>query len=149
MSNSKQRQKGKASLASQLYQYGNIDVIALDWELSSVSSLPDLLGDCDTGTLSTVDGVLACDCIYNESLIDPLVQTCIDICRLRSTSLAQNPTVCIIAQQLRSSEIFEAWLSAFTKSFRVWRVQDDLLSADLKQGSGFVIHCGLLRETAL
>lgn len=46
----------------------NIKVLALDWESSLISSLPTLM-DADSASVSKViDGVIACDCIYNESL---------------------------------------------------------------------------------
>ena len=121
----------------------NIDVVALDWETSSVLSLPSVL---PSGT-SGVDMVIACDCIYNESLIVPFVETCTDICRLRKSSPEKIlPTVCIVAQQLRSDIVFVAWLSEFLKTFRVWRIPDEVAGDGLKEGSGFVVHIGVLRN---
>ncbi|KAI9877811.1 MAG: hypothetical protein M1830_002745 [Pleopsidium flavum] len=129
---------------------GNIQIMALDWELNSLSTLPELL---NTGVFHVggsvsggVDAVVACDCIYNEALIEPLVKTCVDICRLRPDSPENNPTLCIVAQQLRSSDVFEAWLLAFHQAFHVWRVPDDLLTEGLKENSGFVVHIGILRS---
>ena len=119
----------------------NIEVVALDWELSSVSSLPDLLG----GT-STVDVLIGCDCIYNEALIDPFVRTCTEICELRTRDRHWPPTVCIVAQQLRSPDVFEAWAKAFSKSFRLWRLPDELLHQGLRTDSGYVLHLGVLRQ---
>ena len=94
------------------------------------------------------DAVIACDSIYNDALIEPLVQTCIDVCRLRKLEgegEANRPTVCFVAQQLRSAEVFDGWLKAFHKAFRVWRVPDEGLIDGLKSDSGFVIHVGILR----
>ena len=94
------------------------------------------------------DAIIACDCIYNDALIPPLVQTCTDACQLRKAwieDLESEPTVCIIAQQLRSPEVFENWLKAFHKVFRVWRLPDTHLTKDLASNSGFVIHVGVLR----
>ena len=126
-----------------------IQVIALDWELDSLHSLPDLLraGDFSFSCSEKggVDVVLACDCIYNEALIDPFVKTCSEICRLRGEQRESRPTLCLIAQQLRSSEVFEAWLIAFHKAFHVWQMPDSLLTESLKQNSGFVVHIGTLR----
>lgn len=116
---------------------GCIEVLPLDWELDEVERHPALVGG--------MDAVLACDCIYNESLILPLVNTCADICRLRADT-SQQRTLCIVAQQLRSFEVFEAWLKAFHRLFRVWQVSDKLLIDPLKEGSGFVIHIGILRQ---
>ncbi|KAF2403304.1 hypothetical protein EJ06DRAFT_271849 [Trichodelitschia bisporula] len=117
----------------------NITVRPLDWETSSVAALYTDLGLVDEG----IGAIVCCDCIYNESLIAPLVDTCVDICHLAP---AEKPTVCIFAQQLRSFDVFEAWLAAFHAAFETWRVPDSLLTADLKEGSGFVVHIGMLRS---
>ncbi len=129
---------------------GNIQVVSLDWELNSVSALPGLLRE-DNHNISAsedegVDAVIACDCIYNDSLIEPFVRTCVEVCQLRKGISARKPTLCIIAQQLRSPEVFEAWLVAFCKAFQVWRIPESLLTGGLKQDSGFVVHIGRLRN---
>lgn len=122
---------------------------ALDWEL-----------DVPTRALGVPDVVVACDCIYNDALISPFVQTCADACRLRSSSdddddddseaaggESPRPCVCVVAQQLRDPEIFEGWLKEFMrKGFRVWRVPDNELPEGLRSSSGFVVHVGILRE---
>jgi hypothetical protein len=117
----------------------NIVARALDWEVDEVTcSLTD--SDSD----QSFDVVIACDCIYNDALIKPLVQTCIDASKLRMSDTSygsDKPTVCIVAQQLRSPEVFEGWLIAFRKAFRVWRIPDE----EFKSDSGFVIHIGILR----
>ncbi|TVY50394.1 Diaminohydroxyphosphoribosylamino-pyrimidine deaminase [Lachnellula cervina] len=118
----------------------NITAKPLDWETDEVTT--SLLGS------DSFDAVVACDCIYNDALIQPLVQTCIDACQLRLPDTAKEkecPTVCIVAQQLRSAEVFEAWLKAFYKAFRVWRLPDNELIDGLKSDSGFVVHIGILR----
>ena len=120
-----------------------IEVMALDWETSSVASLPALLGeDSSRG----IDAVIACDCIYNEALIAPFVRTCTELCSLRSSLTSKNPTTCIVAQQLRSPNVLEVWLRTFMTQFRVWRLPDALLTNELKSNSGFVIHLGILRN---
>ena len=141
----------KSSVAHQ-----DIMPLVLDWENSDVSDLPGLIPElCSTSTfIGGLDAVVACDCIYNEALIIPFVQTCAGLCQLRSSSPPSpmegkeflSPTVCIVAQQLRSNVVFEEWLRVFAQKFRVWRLTDDLLSANLKEGSGFVVHLGVLRE---
>ena len=55
------------------------------------------------------------------------------------------PTLCIIAQQLRQLEVFEEWLEAFLQVFRVWRMPEEWGTEGLKAGSGFVVHIGILR----
>ena len=119
-----------------------IHILTLDWEIDSAASLSPYLP-----FHSGVDLLIACDCIYNEALIEPFVNTCADICRLRQTSNhASEYTVCVIAQQLRSNVVFEAWLSYFHKLFHVWRLPDGVLSQTLQSGSGFVVHAGILQE---
>lgn len=117
----------------------NINLIALDWESSIISSLPQLLSDVADPLPCKISAVIACDCIYNETLIEPFVRTCAELCQLKRST--ETPTMCIIAQQLRSDIVFEAWLLAFHKIFNVWRVPEEHLE-DL----GFVIHIGILRE---
>ncbi|KAK3678302.1 Ribosomal protein lysine methyltransferase [Recurvomyces mirabilis] len=124
----------------------SIQVIALDWEEDDVQRHL-ASNDLRQG----VDVVIACDCIFNYALINPLVQTCEDICKLRSeavteSNLSAGSTVCLVAQQLRQSEVFEQWLKTFMRSFRVWRLPDNMLSGGLQEGSGFVVHVGVLRE---
>jgi hypothetical protein len=110
-----------------------ITATELDWETS------------DTSHLSPVDMVIACDCIYNEALIEPLNSTCAAMCRLRQDDEKDKPTLCLIAQQLRSPDVFEAWLKSFHEKFQVWQVPDKLLDEGLREGSGFVVHIGIVR----
>ncbi|CZT00731.1 hypothetical protein WAI453_009173 [Rhynchosporium graminicola] len=113
----------------------------LDWETDEVTT--SLTGN---GSKNSFNAVIACDCIYNDALIKPLVQTCIDACRLRVVDEQEiNPAVCIVAQQLRSPEVFEGWLRDFHQAFRVWRLPDRELIDGLKTDSGFVVHIGVLR----
>ncbi|KAI1940941.1 Ribosomal protein lysine methyltransferase [Ophidiomyces ophidiicola] len=127
----------------------NIHFMPLDWETDTAS---DLVATAPDG----FDVLLACDCIYNDALIAPFVQTCVDVARLRPSlgvSAAQGygdallkPTVCIIAQQLRAHEVFESWLRTSCADFAVWRVKDEVLGTGLGTGSGYVVHVLVLRE---
>lgn len=114
-----------------------IRALALDWETDEVANV--------VSTGESFDVVIACDCIYNSHLITPLVSTCVDACRLRNREDGE-PTVCIVGQQLRSDEVFEGWLREFNKSFRAYRVPDEMLIDGLKEDSGFVVHIGVLRD---
>ena len=125
-----------------------IQVLALDWESSSVSNLPTMMDKNPANVFHVIDAIIACDCIYNEALIAPFVCMCADICHLANANSAKKATWCIVAQQLRSDLVFETWLKAFHKLFRVWRVPDDLLIDGLKEGSGFTVHVGILRTGA-
>lgn len=138
--------KGSASQTKEATS--NITAKALDWETDEVASTLSGLGN-DNGSF---DAVIACDCIYNDALIEPFVQTCADACQLRSKPSQKSgaqPTLCIIAQQLRSAEVFEAWLAAFHEKFQVWRIPDSIISKDLGTDSGFVVHVGILRDETI
>ncbi|EFQ30965.1 hypothetical protein CGRA01v4_08608 [Colletotrichum graminicola] len=63
-----------------------------------------------------------------------------------TTTDRSEPCVCIVAQQLRSPDVFEAWARAFHRDFRVWRVPSALLPEGLRIESEFVVHVGILRE---
>ena len=143
------RAKSKRHSSTDLTLPSNIEILALDWETSSISLLPDLLGSTLPRASPEIDAVVACDCIYNEALIGPFVQTCVDICGLPKSNPLRHPKMCIIAQQLRSHAVFETWLTAFHTRFRVWRVPDHLLDDALSDGSGFVVHVAILREVAI
>ncbi|KAL1302036.1 hypothetical protein AAFC00_002484 [Neodothiora populina] len=122
----------------------NVDVLPLDWETDDVQSL---LRSNDASRKG-VDLVVACDCIYNYALIKPFVQTCMDVCRMRGSddNSDDKPTVCVVAQQLRQPDVFEEWLAEFGRAFRTWRVPDDVLTPELRENSGFVLHMGILKR---
>ncbi|KAI1011032.1 hypothetical protein LB504_002866 [Fusarium proliferatum] len=125
----------------------NIRFTTLDWETDEVT--PSLTGSDEAHSF---DAIVACDCVYNYALVDPFVQACSDACRLRLSDEAfandeeKRPCVCVIGQQLRSDEVFESWLKAFSTSFHVWRVSDSALPAELQSSAGFVVHVGILRD---
>ncbi|KAI8256589.1 Diaminohydroxyphosphoribosylamino-pyrimidine deaminase [Colletotrichum sp. SAR 10_98] len=133
---------------------GSIQFRSLDWELDTPT--PSLTGSPATRSF---DAVVCCDCIYNEALVDPLVSTTADLARLRlriqeveeetdaEEAERSEPCVCIVAQQLRSPDVFEEWAKSFHKQFRMWRVPDELLPEGLRIESGFVVHVGILRES--
>ena len=123
----------------------NIEAVALDWESSLVSNLSTETGKGSIDMTHPLDAIIACDCIYNENLIEPFVRTCVDLCRSPTALDKKNTAICVVAQQLRSDLVFEAWMLSFHREFRTWRVPDELLTAELRQGSNFVVHIGLLR----
>jgi hypothetical protein len=125
---------------------GSVVFHTLDWETDQVT--PSLTG---LGAAArSFDAVFACDCVFNYALVQPFVQACIDVCRLRAQDpdleVAARPCLCVVAQQLRNDEVFQSWLSAFHKTFRVWRVPDGMLPEQLRSSAGFVVHIGLLRD---
>ncbi|KAL7627601.1 Ribosomal protein lysine methyltransferase [Parahypoxylon ruwenzoriense] len=137
-----QRRRGKSSLVRPQIE---LRFRPLDWELDEVT--PSLTG---TENVKSFDIVIACDCIYNDALIQPLVQACADACKLRSAdeNAVDRPTVCLVAQQLRDPEIFEAWIKEFTKHFCAWRIPENVLSEELRSNPGFVVHLGVLKDAA-
>ncbi|KAF2002359.1 hypothetical protein P154DRAFT_431173 [Amniculicola lignicola CBS 123094] len=137
----KPKSKAKRPHAANEHAAASIETLELDWELDSVSGLPSLLQHN-----SGLDLVIACDCIYNDALIEPLNSTCAQLCQLRETDHPR-PTLCLVAQQLRSPDVFESWLKSFHRSFHVFRVPDELLAEPLRENSGFVVHVGYLRSS--
>ena len=126
-----------------------ISTLTLDWEHDRIVHGTLFCEESAVGRRG-LDAVIACDCIYNQALIDPLVQTCVDACNLRTCTSTPDetrpPTICIIAQQLRSPDVFQAWLTVFHASFRTWSIPNELLTDQIKSGSGFVVHVGILRD---
>ncbi|KAH8172855.1 lysine methyltransferase domain-containing protein [Sarocladium implicatum] len=123
-----------------------IEFKPLDWETDTVSGVVE--GDAEEAPRG-FDLVLACDCVYNEALIEPLVQTCADACALREGVRGGDelqPTACVVAQQLRDDTVFQAWLAAFMGKFEAWRVPDEILPEGLRVEDGFVIYVGLLKR---
>ncbi|KAH0496683.1 hypothetical protein TgHK011_004034 [Trichoderma gracile] len=125
----------------------------LDWETSQVT--PSLT---HSATTSSFDAIISCDCVYNYALIQPFVQTCVDICNLRNKDItlrnqqdsgAENlrPCLCIVAQQLRNDDVFNTWLTAFQRHFRVWRVPGERMPVELRPEAGFVVHVGILKDS--
>jgi hypothetical protein len=136
----------------------NISFTTLDWETDQASSLKE---ECMGSSPAEREGeeeeddkgfdlLLSCDCIYNEALVAPFVRTCAEICRLRpaygsEAGERRRPTVCVIAQQQRSPDVFEAWLGETMREFRVWRLSDEVLGEGLKGGSGYLVHLLLVK----
>lgn len=147
--------------AKQGQEESNITFTSLDWELDDPDLLKQNAGLPTSGNEDEEDNgfdlLLSCDCIYNEALVTPFVRTCADICRLRppynpddedesSTGRKKlKPTICIIAQQQRSPDVFEAWLEEAMRVFWVWRLGDEVLGDGLRDGTGYVVHLLLLR----
>ena len=111
----------------------------LDWEVNT----PSLEGlGLQPG--QSIDLIVVCDCVYNEYLVKPLVETLVDTCRLNRTS---KPAAVLVAQQLRSEAILELFLAALLERFDVWRLPDDHLAPDLRTGSGYAIHMAMLKPS--
>ncbi|KXG54060.1 uncharacterized protein PGRI_072040 [Penicillium griseofulvum] len=168
-SNSKAKAKSKGSKSSKskptsspAKPIDNISFTTLDWETDQAASLKECM---EPGDAHGQDGeeededkgfdlLISCDCIYNEALVAPFVRTCAEICRLRPAYVAgseeqishRKPTVCIIAQQQRSPDVFETWLRETMREFRVWRLSDDVLGEGLRSGSGYLVHLLLAKD---
>ncbi|KAJ9197739.1 hypothetical protein DTO164E3_5593 [Paecilomyces variotii] len=160
--NNKQKRGNKpTATAAGTKGTNNITFTTLDWELDAPSTLKETIqteqlpsssysSSSETPDLG-FDLLISCDCIYNESLVAPFVRTCADICRLRpayvsdSEDSGSRPTVCVIAQQQRSPDVFETWLRETMRYFRVWRVSDEVLGKKLQAGTGYLVHVLLVR----
>ncbi|CBF70364.1 hypothetical protein AN6013.2 [Aspergillus nidulans FGSC A4] len=156
----KRGQKASASSSIQgdtAHSHSNITFTALDWETDHPETLKAQVvregGQQEETDDPGFDLLLSCDCIYNEALIAPYVRTCAEIARLRpspSTSTgigtARKPTVCVVAQQQRSPDVFEAWLRETMRYFRVYRLNDDVLGESLGVGSGYLVHGLVLKD---
>lgn len=100
------------------------------------------------GYATGVELVVACDCVYNSHLLQPLVQTCVDVCAVRRGGEVPGSlpaTVCMVVQQLRQGEVFQEWLEEFLKWFRVWRCPQEVVGERLGAAGGFAVHVGILR----
>lgn len=74
------------------------------------------------------DLILAVDCIFNEALVQSLVDTL--------SAYAATTTAVLIVMELRSSEVSEAFLEAWLASRRwtVWRLDSSALGKELGDG---------------
>ncbi|KAK6333891.1 hypothetical protein TWF730_004074 [Orbilia blumenaviensis] len=145
-SSNKRTKRGAEVLPSS--STGNATVLPLDWQLTEVSSIPDLKE-------KQVDVIIAADCIYNESLVEPLVDTMADLSRLNrdeTDGTDHNVTLVLVAQELRSPDVLEAFMKAFCAKFQVWRLPDKLYKdcgdggKGLMEGGGYVVHVGILKK---
>jgi hypothetical protein len=117
------------------------EILTLDWETDSAINVRNALEE-----RHGINLLVACDCIYNDFLVQPFVQMCLEICALHSVTQSQAPTVVLVAQQLRSDEVFLEWLRVMATGFHVWRAPDECLSEELRSGSGYIMHIALKKE---
>jgi len=132
---------GKRKAQKDAHRVTTPEVIALDWESDDIKLFLDM-NQMNNG----VDLVFASDCVYNYALIEPFVQTCVEVCRKRSPY--DKPTICLVAQQLRQPDVMEEFLSVFLRDFDTYRLSDEEIGAQLRPASGFAIHVGVLRRSA-
>lgn len=132
--NTKRRVSKKAATKS--VPENNLAVLELNWETDDAIVLNQVL-DPD----QAVDLVIVCDCVFNDFLLEPLTKMCEDIGK-RS---AESQAVFLFAQQLRSDQVFSAFLDLLHRKFRVWRCSDSVLPSTLQNGSGFALHLAIPR----
>jgi len=130
------KRKGNSNLLDD-----RLKTMPLDWETDSAQNLNSVIALEDS-----IDLLLLCDCVYNDYLVEPLVQMCADICRLRPSS--PKATVVLVAQQLRSDSNFELFLDRLMQEFHVWRTPDERISAELRSTSGYVVHLATLKAVS-
>lgn len=133
---SKAKGRNSKTLRSPPKSDSNVYATDLNWETDDADALDDMLSPEDT-----IDLVVVCDCVFNDFLLEPLVSMCKKLCS-RST---ENKTGLLIAQQLRSDQIFSSFMEKLTCDFRVWRLTDGSLPATLQTGSGFAVHIAIMR----
>ena len=130
-----QHKKRQAADAS-----SNLRTMALDWEIDSPATILQEIPNADH-----VDLVIVCDCVYNEHLIQPLVQALFELCNVGCSGKL---TTVMVAQQLRSDLVFESFLEAMLRHFAIWRVPNSHLPDPLHSGSGFIVHLAQLKQSA-
>lgn len=137
---------------------GRLRFVPLDWETDRVQSLVEACrvtggkreAEKTVSQDESFDLVIASDCIYNEALVGPFVSTLRDLCALRrgeaGGSFRTRPTLCIVAQQLRSPEVMTTWVDAMLQAdFCLGRAREDEMAGwGLGEGSGFVVHFAML-----
>jgi predicted nicotinamide N-methyase len=133
--NQKSEQTGRSP-----HQRLQIRILAFDWETDAVSNITTLLGKD-----REIDLIVACDCIYNDYLIQPFVSTCASLCELRSDG--RQKTGLLVAQQLRSEDVLQTWLDDMLKLFVVFRVPTSLLPEELRRG--YVVHFAMLGRSVI
>jgi len=128
-----------------VYERSCIDVVALDWETSDVRSI--------LGVTSLAPSVLiGVDCVFNPAIIKPFVSTLAEMSTLVEDD--QGPVLTIVAQQLRSPDVFSEWLEVMLERFRVWRICKEALTLgaqaeDTKMTveQGYTVHVCILKDT--
>lgn len=114
----------------------NVAVLELNWETDHAAALDQVLP-----MEQPLDLVIVCDCVFNDFLLKPLTDMCEEIAKRSQYS----QPVFLFAQQLRSDQVFSAFLELLCSKFRVWRVLDMMLPPTLQNGSGFAVHLAILR----
>ena len=96
--------------------HGNVSACALDWTLPANRQLPDDV------LREPLDLVLAVDCIYNPSLISPLLSTI-------SQLATPNHTLALVVSELRSEDVMreflEGWLARELDGWKLYNVNGD------------------------
>lgn len=147
-SNGNRRTKQMRRKVTSRHGSPTVETRTLDWELDDPSrGQPWSITSSKCASIAErplgIDVLLAFDCIYNESLVQPFVDTCRAICAIRRDL---TPTRCLIVQQLRSSDVLTDWISAMLLSFELIRIHDGALISRLTPSSGFVVYLGTLRN---
>lgn len=146
----KQKQLKRGSGRLQSKGNATIETLPLDWEIHDISrQLRQHLGSTADSASSQsyidISLVLSCDCVFNESLVEPFVDACRSICTLQRSQGSGKEALCIIGQQLRMPDVLELWMSSMLRHFRLFRVKQSYLTDGLKEPSAFVVHLAMLK----
>ena len=125
------------------YRPPNVSTIEVDWENTDLPSHPSL-----RSLNRPLDIVIASDCVYNEGLVPAFVDTLEAAGKLHREEgeEEEGKTLILVAQETRSPDVMECFLTTFMERFVVYRVPDESLSEDLKGDRGYVLHVGVLRD---
>lgn len=140
---------------------GNVSVLEVDWETTAPESIIAHLqaasrDEGEAGYEPSLSALIATDCVFNPAIIDPFVDMLAALSSPSPSSPAlddganERPVICIVAQQLRSPDVFSDWLEAMLRKFRVWRVEETELcwgpgEARMVASEGYVVHACLLK----
>jgi len=127
---------GKRSAPVSTRSVTNPQTLTLGWEDMDVTALDEVLSP-----EQVIDIVVACDCVFNDYLLEPFVNVC---AKISERKVAFTPAI-LIVQHLRSDEVFSAFMHLLNHKFHVWRLIDSCLPSTLQNGSGFAVHMAVLR----
>ena len=128
----------------------NIETMSLDWEHHDIAkqlevavrSAPGRSSDSSREQLAMV---VACDCVYNEDLIEPFVQACKTICGVQRRA-GEGDAICLIGQQIRSPDVLELWMASMVQHFRLFRINSTYMAQGFLPASGFIAHIAVLKS---
>jgi hypothetical protein len=123
---------------------GRVGTAQLDWERDDVASQPWVAELGGRG----LTAVVACDCVYNEALVGPFVDTVRAGCLLNGGVGPEGErTLAVVALEVRAEDVVECFLDEMmARGFEVWRVPGEMMGEELAEELGRVVFVGRLKE---